>query len=204
MRGILAALMLLTAAGASAQDQGFYIGAGAGSTELELEIIAISLPLLPAPGPAFPTNVRANDTGFRLMGGYRFNRHFGVQIGYTDLGTFSENDPTDTTRVSVDADSIDLSGVLFIPLGDSGAFDLFARAGLSSWNADLRLTDLSSMPAFPEFGLDDSGEDLMWSIGGQWNSGSSKRIQIRAEWTGYEIEDTETVNYAGVSIGYIF
>ena len=204
MKRTIVLLALFAAGTASAQDRGFYIGAGAGSTELELETFTITLPSIPPQDVTQTLSV--TDSGFRFFGGYRFGRNFGLQLDYTDLGSFGENDPTNTIRTSVDAESIDLSAVLFIPLGSSGAFDLFGRLGYSFWDASLNVTDLSPNPVDPSFGVSpsESGEDLMWSIGGQWNALSSKRLQIRAEWTGYEIDDTETVNYAGVSIGYIF
>ena len=76
----------------------------------------------------------ADDTGFKVIAGYRIIDWVAVELNYTDFGTpedrfFGADMQADYTAVSV-------SALGMLPLGDN--FDLFGRLGLSRLDADFR------------------------------------------------------------------
>ena len=74
----------------------------------------------------------ANDTGYKFFASYEFANHLGIEGGYIDFGK-----PTDNffgQSGVIDASGWNLYGVGNLPLTDG--VDLFAKAGIVSWNAD--------------------------------------------------------------------
>ena len=69
------ALALLGAASVHAESQpGFYVGAGIGQATLEADDVGFD----------------ADDTAFKVFGGYSFNDYFAVELTYFDGGAPSE------------------------------------------------------------------------------------------------------------------
>src|ERR1041385_8616108 len=66
--------------------RGWFAGISAGQSSADIDSSS-SLRILGAPASTLSSD--DTDTGFRLYGGYRFNRHLAVEIGYADLGTFT-------------------------------------------------------------------------------------------------------------------
>ena len=64
--------MALAYAGSAAAelDPGFYVGAGVGQSKIEADDI----------------NFDEDDTGFKVFGGYQFNKYFAVELAYIDGG----------------------------------------------------------------------------------------------------------------------
>ena len=67
---ILFAMLAALAGTAAAQSQGAYVGGSVGRAEQKLTI----------------GSTKDHDTGFKLFGGYNFNKNFGLEAGYADLG----------------------------------------------------------------------------------------------------------------------
>ncbi|WP_374511586.1 outer membrane beta-barrel protein [Niveibacterium sp.] len=63
----------------------------------------------------------ANKTGFKLFGGYMFNKNFGLEGGYATTKSSDDN-------FELTADSFYAAAVANWPV--TGAFDLYAKAGL--------------------------------------------------------------------------
>jgi hypothetical protein len=95
----------------------------------------------------------ASDTGYKLFGRYMFNNGFGIEGGYIDFGKPDDDFLGQTAQI--DAEAWSLYGVGALGLSDN--FDLFAKAGFISWEAD---SLLNGVPV----GFDD-GEDLALGIG---------------------------------------
>jgi OOP family OmpA-OmpF porin len=126
----------------------------------------------------------AADTGYKLFGRYMFNNGFGIEGGYIDFG-----DPHDDLFgqvARIDAEAWSLYGVGALGLSDS--FDLFAKAGVISWEAD------SLIDGVP-ISVDD-GEDLALGIGAKWNSDGAFGLRAELEW--FDVDDVDAVWMASV------
>ena len=175
--GIVAAL---TPAIASAE--GGYLGASYGRTELNVsdslkdELASVGV------------SVEDTDQGWKIFGGYRFNDNVAVEVFHADLGDAEISNGTDWAKIGVDG--YGLSAVGLLPVNEN--FDLFAKAGLFHWSADLTTSaDLSA---------GDDGTDATYGIGAAYNMGT---VSLRAELERYEVsgEDIDLIS-AGVSLNF--
>jgi len=82
-------------------------------------------------GAGFSTTYDNTDTAYKLFGGYKFNRNFAIEGGYTDLGKYTARitGGGDTGDANVKTTSWSLFAVGIVPVGES--FSLFGKAGLS-------------------------------------------------------------------------
>jgi len=124
------------------------------------------------------------DTGYKLFGTYMFNNGFGIEGGYIDFGDPDDDLLGQTARI--DAEAWSLYGVGALGLSDS--FDLFAKAGVISWEAD-SLIDGIPISA-------DDGEDLALGIGAKWNSDGAFGLRAEFEW--FDVDDVDAVWMASV------
>ena len=113
----LGSLIAATALPALAQDSYFYGGAALGQSRARIDADRISAGLL---GLGLNTTSMARDekdTAYKLFGGYQFNRYFGLEAGYFNLGEFSftaTTQPAGTLdgRIRVQGLNLDLVGTL--------------------------------------------------------------------------------------------
>lgn len=137
--------------------RGFYIGGGIGNAKVDLE------------DDQTGAQFRGDDTGYKIIVGYRIIDWVAVEANYSDYGN-----PTDNfffrqqLQASYDGTSISALGML--PLGH---FDLFGRLGVTRVNADFKLTGLNG-----SFG-DESTEPLV-GFGAQFRA--NPNLAIRVEW----------------------
>jgi OOP family OmpA-OmpF porin len=123
----VAAALALGAAPAMAQDSGFYAGVGVGTYGIEENDVVDTL------------DFDENDTGFRVFGGWQFNKYFALEGGYNagpepsgtlgDIATLGGE-----ADVSIEVNGFDLFAIGTWPIGES--FYAFAKAGMIAWDAD--------------------------------------------------------------------
>jgi OOP family OmpA-OmpF porin len=132
------------------------------------------------------------DTAFRIFGGYDFNKNFGAELGYTDLGKVTVS----ALGLSGDIKSTawDLMAVGRLPLGG----DKFALYGKLGWY----FADTKASGAIG--GGSESNNDLTYAIGGQYNF--NKNLGIRAEWQQYKSVggDNSNGDVDVMSIGVVY
>jgi hypothetical protein len=89
-RVIAAALVLCAflAAPAFAADNGFYVGAGIGQGYVKVDDVALD-------------NFKGDDTGFKVIAGFRPFKMFALEANYVDLGSAKDN----VAGVNVNADT---------------------------------------------------------------------------------------------------
>lgn len=117
---------------AIADDATWYAGANVGQSRAKIDDARISASLL---GSGFASTTIADDdssTGFKLFGGYQFNRNFALEGGYFDLGKFgfrATTVPAGTLdgRIRLRGVNLDLVGRL--PVTDK--FSVFGRVGVN-------------------------------------------------------------------------
>jgi OOP family OmpA-OmpF porin len=166
-------------------DSGWYVGGGIGQSKIDVDITGT------APG----TTVDDKDTSFRIFGGYQINRHFGVELGYSQLGEVSGNEPG-LGSFTVESKAWDLVGVGILPVADK--FSLVGKIGV--YKADSDLSDSSASAS-------DSNSDLTYGVGVQYDF--SRNLGLRAEWQQYKkvggdnIGESD-VDVMGISVLYRF
>jgi hypothetical protein len=141
---LLPALLCAVSPTAFAMDpslRGFYIGGGIGDATIQFE---------DDEDDSFEFD--ANDTGFKVIVGYRIIDWVAVELNYTDFGKPVDRFGGIDLEAGYTAFSASALGML--PLGD---FDLFGRLGLARVDADFRTPDFdfedSEKSTEPLFGL---------------------------------------------------
>lgn len=171
----LALLGMFASASVLADVQpGFYAGAGVGKASIEID----------------DADFDADDTAFKVYGGYNFNQNFAVELTYLDGG--NPDDRFGPFSVEVAIDAINISAVGRLPVGE--VFSLFGKVGFASYDVEVtaRLGDAS--------GSDDgSDEDLSYGIGGAFNLGPA--FELRAE---YEAIDVSDGSFTLLSVGGLY
>jgi len=165
---LFAALPLSPALGqAPAADQGWYLGGG----------------IRPAGQDAEDT-----DIGYRNFGGYRFSRHWGVELGYSDLGRGNGNAEAGSyapEKYGLQTSAWTVAGTGVLPLGE--AFSLQGRLGWSMVTPDATL-------AAPGLGAGAQGQGIsstppryrstvLWGVGGQYDL--SNRLGLRVDYNNF-------------------
>lgn len=129
--GALGLLVSIGAMSPSAQafDEGWYAGFGLGSSRATIDDSKISSTLLGAGFTTTSINDDEKDLGWKLLGGYQFNRFIAVEGGYFNLGKFGFNAqtlPPGTLDGKFKVQGINLDLVGLLPITDRfSAFGLF-------------------------------------------------------------------------------
>jgi OOP family OmpA-OmpF porin len=128
---VLAIGLLAVVATASAEDSGFYLAAHGGWIRYPDHVILGPITL------ADPTG-EPSSFSWDLSAGYRFNRYLSLELGFTDLGHYSDQ-VSDPQNGSFGSRSFAAKGETFAVLGTLplGKWDLFAKAGMLHANTHL-------------------------------------------------------------------
>ena len=100
---------------AAVAEEGFFVGGAFGNGYLDETIDG--------------NRINSDSFVYRIYGGYGFTRHFGVEIGYLDLGTFRETFDVGGTSVPVSASAsgFTLAAIGSLPLSER--FSVIGRLG---------------------------------------------------------------------------
>lgn len=162
----LAVFSLMSAATAHAESQpGFYVGAGVGQASVEADDVGFD----------------ADDTAFKVFGGYALNDNFAVELTYFDGGQPDETLDAFGIPVTVEAEvsGLNLSAVGRLPINDT--FAVFGKVGYASY--DVEVTGRSGGFSIS----DDSGDDdLSYGLGAQFSFGA---FSLRGEYEAIDVSD---------------
>ncbi len=128
----LAALAVIASPFAVADDSGWYGGINIGQSRAKIDDARITSSLL---GGGFATTSITDDnrdTGYKLFGGYKFNKNFALEGGYFDLGRFGFTAitvPAGTLSGNIQLKGLNLDAVGILPITEK--FSAFGRAGLN-------------------------------------------------------------------------
>jgi len=166
-------LFVVVLAASPVLAQGFYAGAGIGNTFFSSEFEDATDQI---------TEIDENSTAWKIFGGFRSDRFFGVEGGYRDFGT------VDSKVGDIDIES-GFSGWDIEALGrfEIAIFDIFAKAGFMFWSADAKVEDHSE---------DDSGTDFFWGLGAGVHFGA---IGVRLEWESLEVGGPDNLSMVSLS-----
>jgi OOP family OmpA-OmpF porin len=176
----------LAATQASAQS---FLGASLGQSDIDSDITA---------GLITSGSVDGKDTAFKLFSGYMFNRHFGVEGAYVDLGEVSYSGNFGAALVS--GGKVEVSGFNVAALGSypiSEQFSVFGKIGLFIWEAEA-----SDVTAGVPFTTANDGTDLSFGIGVSYNF--TRNLGVRAEWERFKVELFNDADADLLSIGIVW
>jgi len=113
-----------------------------------------------------------------ILGGYKFTRHWGAEIAYTDLGELEavNQGPATGSTQHVSTSMLDLMGVGFLPITGSGAHGLSALARAGLYRASME-TSVRGIDEGSNWGITYGG-------GLQWDS--DRKWSVRASWQRYK------------------
>ncbi|MEO8719229.1 MAG: outer membrane beta-barrel protein [Burkholderiales bacterium] len=132
-----------------------------------------------------PPTVADSDVGYRNFGGYRFTRHWGVELGYSDLGRSYEGlEPglLAYQKPGSQPSAWTLTGTGVLPLGN--AFSLQGRLGYSVTTPDASPSALGSAlgSTFQAAGFGAGSPryrpTVLWGFGGQYDLNSSVGLRL--------------------------
>jgi OOP family OmpA-OmpF porin len=180
---LLAAALVAAAGPVAAQgqsDAGWYIGGAYGMTSFDLDTTGITNPSLDD-----------SDSGFKIYGGFQFNKHLGAEVGYVDFGKASISGSLSGIPFTgnIDVTAFTFAGVGTLPLNES--FALFGKVGLWTWDATANVSALGSAGS-----ADDSGTDVFFGVGARYNLNKNFALTLEVEM--YDSDDSVTMTSLGV------
>jgi OmpA-OmpF porin, OOP family len=187
-RNALACSVLALAAslaGTQVSAQAF-VGGSLGQSDIDEEITA---------GLIDSGTVDAKDTGWKIFGGYMFNRHVGVEAAYLNLGEVSYSGTFGGLPVT--GGKVELTGFNIAALGSypiSEQFSVFGKLGLFIWDAEASDTTGGAL-----FSATADGTDLSFGVGVSYNF--TRNLGLRAEW---EMFKTDEADATLLSIGAVW
>ena len=183
----LVALALIATPCALAQDSGWYLGLNVGKTKAKIDDEKITSSIVGA-GFTVPTiNDKDNGTGFKVFGGYSFNKYFAFEGGYFDLGKVGYDAitvPAGTLNGEIKVKGFNFDGVLSLPFTEK--FSAFGRVGVSRAKA----SDSFSGTGFVVVANPNPSEqatNIKYGAGLQYDF--TKSFGMRAELERYRIND---------------
>ena len=173
----------LAATHASAQA---FIGGSIGQSDMDEEIAA---------GLITSGTVDAKDTGYKIFGGYMFNRNFGIEGAYVNLGEVSYSGDffgSPVTGGKVEVSGFNISALGAVPINEQ--FSVFGKIGLLLWDAEASDTT-GGVP----FSAKEDGTDISFGIGVNYDF--TRNLGVRAEW---EVFKTDEADATLLSIGVVW
>jgi hypothetical protein len=179
----LAALSIAFAPAAFAdEDRGFYAGAGVGVFNAGIDDVNAIDPAI--------DDWDENDTAYKAFAGYRFNKIFGLELDYINLGEPS-GDVVPGLNVDSSIDGFAPYVIATVPLG---IFEFYGRIGYFFYDANLGVE--SALAGRVE--VDEESEDFVYGAG--FGLDLLDHINIRLEYERFEIEgldDTDAIWLTG-------
>lgn len=164
----------LTLAGLGASfalaNEGWYVGVGVGSTDQKNACDELSV--------VFVGSCTDTDTGVKIFGGRQINRHWGVELGFVDLGESTVVGTVSgmpTTSLTLEGNGFTVAGTGTLPFDEKGKFAFSGKFGVLLWEAERFTVAGGSLVT-----ESDSGVSPMGGIGLKYDF--TKRIGIRGEW----------------------
>jgi OOP family OmpA-OmpF porin len=180
----LTAALALLAIPAIAADNGFYLGASVGQTQLEIDELGEDIQ---------SADFSGDDMAYKVFAGFRFLTFLGVEGSYRDFGAPEDEVAALDGTVTADLTGYDVEAVGYLPLGIA---DIFAKAGMVSWDAELSL-DAGGISE----SMTDDGEDPFYGLGFQLRF---KSFAARAEIEYFDVEGVDGLYMYSIGGAFTF
>jgi len=142
-------------------------------------------------------SVDGKDTAWKVFGGYMFNRNFGIEAAYVDLGEVSYSGSFGGAAVT--GGKVEVNGFNIAALGSypvTQEFSVFGKIGLFLWNAEASDTT-GGVP----FSAKNDGTDLSFGLGVGYSF--TPNLGVRAEFERFEASDADA-NLISIGIVWRF
>jgi len=173
---VASALAISAALAANQASAQAFAGGSIGQSDIDDEVAA---------GLITAGTVDGKDTAWKIFGGYMFNRHFGVEGAYVNLGEASYSG--NFFGAPVTGGKIEVSGFNLAALGSypiNEQFSVFGKIGLFLWDAEASDTT-GGVP----FSAKEDGTDLSFGVGLGYNF--TRNLGVRLEWEMVEAADAD-------------
>lgn len=186
----LVALVAINIPFAVADDSGWYAGGNVGQSRAKIDDAKITSNLL---GAGFTTTSiidEDQDTGYKIFGGYQYNKYFALEGGYFDLGKFGFTSTTaapsaGTLSGNIKLRGLNLDAVGTLPITDK--FSAFGRVGVSYVEAKDNFTSTGLVPALADPNPSKNAANYKFGLGLQYALNES--VAVRAEAERYRVDD---------------
>jgi len=187
MKNVAKCLLMAAVVGASGSvfaggDSGFYLGGSVGNAKADYS----------EDTDFGDIDFSDEDNAYKIFAGYNFGLvpflNLAVEGAYVDFGSFEDEVRGLPGKVEADADAFTAAGLVGFDLGPVG---LFAKAGLVSWDGDVKALGESDSQ---------SGTDPLYGVGAKIQLGS---FAVRAEYEMYDLDELE-IDYFSVGASYTF
>ncbi len=182
-----AAPTLAGAQATMAPEAGPYVGAAIGESKAKDACDGLS-------GIGFVGNCDEKDTAWKVFAGYQFNRYWGLELGWTDLGESKASGTVGGVPATARAEvkGVELTAVGTVPIGER--FSLFGKVGAYRWDVDSRAT-VGAVTTAP----DDTGTNFTYGVGLGFHI--NRNLSIRAEWQRYnDVGDNATTGRSDINL----
>lgn len=186
-RAGLLAVTVLTSAMAMADQSPWYVGASVGSSNATIDDARINSSLLRG---GFSSSTIVDDdrsTGFKMLGGYRFNENFALEGGYFDLGKFgytATTQPAGSLVGSIKLRGVNLDLVGTLPITDR--FSVFGRVGAAYAEAQDTF-DVTGPVRVPNRNPSKQDTNVKYGLGLQY--ALTPALALRGEVERYRVDD---------------
>lgn len=213
---MMGGLAMVTVMAASPVQADWYAGVGGGLTRGDFSSSTLENHLI-AKGYNTPPNaitsvgVDNTDSGWKLFGGYQFNRFLAAEVSRVNLGDTKSTvrgslttPPSDIPTLLNDAADAHgylargwtLAGVGIWPVKPT--VSLFAKGGIFRWKADINITEVNSGQSVSR---DENGSNGMFGIGIKHMP--NPKWELRAEIERYKVSN-DWVDFLSLGLGYHF
>ena len=200
----LAALAVIASQFAVADDLGWYGGANVGRSAATIDDARITSGLLTGGLATTSIEDRDRSTGFKVFGGYQFNRNFALEGGYFDLGKFgftANTVPAGMLTGNIRLRGFNLDAVGILPVTEK--LSLLGRVGVT--NAQAR-DSFSGTGAVNVLNANPSKRDTNYKFGVGVQYAFNDALAMRVEAERYRVNDA--VGNRGdvdlVSVGLVY
>ena len=167
---VIGLLASVASGSAAAQETGLYAGGSIGLAQFKDICEVVS------PG----VTCDDTDTAWRAFGGYQFNRHFALELGFANLGAATGSGAVGSFSVEA-KEAWDLTGVISMPL----ATRLSALLRIGAHRT--RTTIDEQGPGFGAIHEAKTGSSFSFGLGAEYSLG---KLGVRAEWQRYDNIDS--------------
>ena len=183
----LVALAVLTSTGALAQETGWYAGANAGSTRASIDDARITRGLLGSGLTVTSIMDDERSRGYKLFGGYQFNKNLALEGGYFDLGEFgyrANTVPAGSLTGNIKLRGLNLDLVGTVPITEK--FSAFGRVGVAHTQARDAFVGTGAVRVLNP---NPSSRDTNLKLGLGLQYAFTPALSVRAELERYRVDD---------------
>jgi len=193
---------------ALAAESGWYGGLSIGQSKGWISHDRIATQVgVPVTGISFDDE--DTDVGYKLLGGYKFNKHFAVEGGYFNLGQFgftASYAPASSFTGSMKLQGVNLDALGILPLTEK--FSAFGRLGVIYAEAKDTFTGTGAGAGVAASDPNPKKSDTNYKYGVGLQYDFTRALSMRGEWERYRVNDavgnTGDIDMVSVGLVYMF